>query len=48
MTEFPQRRAGLLTALGLALTCNAALVLEIGLTRILSVTVWYHFSFVAV
>jgi len=41
-------RARTTTALGLFLVCLAVLVLEIGLTRILSVTVWYHFSFAAV
>lgn len=41
-------RARQTTALGLFLVSLAVLVLEIGLTRILSVTVWYHFSFAAV
>ena len=35
-------------AIGLFLVCLATLVMEIGLTRLLSVTVWYHFSFAAV
>lgn len=42
------QRARRTTAVGLFLVSLAVLVLEIGLTRILSVTVWYHFSFAAV
>jgi hypothetical protein len=41
-------RARTTTAIGLFLVSLAVLVLQIGLTRILSVTVWYHFSFAAV
>ena len=42
------QRAPRSAAIGLFLVCLATLVLEVGLTRILSVTVWYHFSFAAV
>ena len=42
----PQARLG--TYLGLALVTLSTLMLEIALTRIFSVTMWYHFAFVAI
>jgi hypothetical protein len=36
------------TYVGLFLTALSTLMLEIGLTRIFSVTMWYHFAFVAI
>ncbi len=33
---------------GLALITSATLLLEIGLTRIFSITMWYHFAFMAI
>ncbi len=41
-------RARLATYAGLFLVTLATLMLEIGLTRIFSVTMWYHFAFVAI
>ena len=41
-------RAGASTYLGLALTSMAVLLDELILTRIFSVTTWYHFAFMAV
>ncbi len=36
------------TGLGLSLTSAALLLLEVSLTRILSVVMWYHFAFLAI
>jgi hypothetical protein len=44
--EAPQARLG--TYVGLFLVTLSTLMLEIGLTRIFSVTMWYHFAFVAI
>jgi MFS family permease len=41
-------RVKLATYLGLFLVTLSTLMLEIGLTRIFSVTMWYHFAFVAI
>jgi hypothetical protein len=41
-------RAGAGTYAGLFLVTLSTLMLEIGLTRIFSVTMWYHFAFVAI
>ena len=42
----PQARIG--TYAGLFFVTSSTLMLEIGLTRIFSVTMWYHFAFVAI
>jgi hypothetical protein len=42
----PAARIG--TYVGLFLVTSSTLMLEIGLTRIFSVTMWYHFAFVAI
>jgi hypothetical protein len=42
----PQARLG--TYVGVFLVTLSTLMLEIGLTRIFSVTMWYHFAFVAI
>src|SRR5213596_878242 len=44
----PHRRAGWRTMAGLFLTTLATLMFEVLLTRIFSVTMWYHFAFMAV
>jgi hypothetical protein len=44
--EAPQARVG--TYVGVFLVTLSTLMLEIGLTRIFSVTMWYHFAFVAI
>ena len=44
--EAPQARLG--TYVGVFLVTLSTLMLEIGLTRIFSVTMWYHFAFVAI
>ncbi len=41
-------RAGRLDYLGLLLTSLATLMLELLLTRIFSVTLWYHLAFIAI
>jgi len=41
-------RARLATYVGVFLVTFSSLMLEIGLTRIFSVTMWYHFAFVAI
>jgi hypothetical protein len=46
VADAPQPRAG--TYVGLFLVTLSTLMLEIGLTRIFSVTMWYHFAFVAI
>jgi hypothetical protein len=44
--DAPQARLG--TYVGVFLVTLSTLMLEIGLTRIFSVTMWYHFAFVAI
>ena len=43
-----KKNAGFPTLLGLFLTTMATLTYEVLLTRIFSVTMWYHFAFIAV
>lgn len=48
MSPAPEERAGPLVHLGLGLLALSTLVLEVLLTRIYSVTMWYHFAFMAI
>src|SRR5262245_30723716 len=48
MSADPTLRARLGTYAGLFFTTLATLMYEIALTRIFSVTMWYHFAFVAI
>ena len=48
MSPPPEERAGPLVHLGLGLLALSTLVLEVLLTRIYSVTMWYHFAFMAI
>src|SRR3989440_5963369 len=41
-------RSGLATRIAVFLITLSGLILEIGLTRIYSATIWYHFAFVAI
>src|SRR2546425_3885396 len=41
-------RANLVTKLAVFLITLSGLILEVGLTRIYSASIWYHFAFVAI
>jgi len=48
MESLPEKAAGWLAHAGLFLVALATLMLEVLLTRIFSVTMWYHFAFLAI
>ena len=48
MTTTSSSRASTTTYVGVFLVTLSTLMLEISLTRIFSVTMWYHFAFVAI
>src|SRR5438477_12048856 len=45
---FKGRESGYLTRISVFLITLSGLVLEVGLTRIYSASIWYHFAFVAI